>query len=589
MTKSGRGLSRFLVASLLALPAGWMAACQGGGGGDVVTEPIVVTVATAGGATSLAAGGRLGLTASVTHTNMDVTWSLSGASCPASCGTISPTGWGAAEYTAPAAVAATFTVSVTATSMDDTSKHDSVLLTVSPRACPPNAGMLEGQYAFLVQGFGPDAVAAVGSLTLDGCGVVTGGAADWFLGTYPAGSTISLAGTYAVGNQRRGTLTVLVPGFERTFAVALGGIAGGVASHGALTEFTASGNGQLSGELWKQDPDAFAVSRISGPYAFLLNGWTATGARRGIGGTVEADGSGHLGLGFLDAAGTGRSPISGTWDGTVGAPSPAGRAAVSAPNLTLYGTAIVYVVTADHLLMMIEDALDGALVSGSFLAQKGTFGQGSLSGNGAAWQTANYTQPGYASLTTSTLTLFTADGAGNLALTSVDQNDGGNLYTPAGIAYTYTVSANGHATIWTSPGVSGGKWYLTGPNTGLLLGFDPGMSVGAVAPQSAGPFSGASLDGTWFVRQAPGASPASTCASGVASSPGNGTISMTMDVNAAGSLSPGVASAPVFTVGGNGRATESNGLVIYVASPDRLFMMRMSTSDGASVVRILER
>jgi hypothetical protein len=527
----------------------------------------------------------------VTHTNKDVTWSLSGPSCPASCGTISLTGWGAAEYAAPASVPATFTVTVTATSMEDTSKHDSVRLTVNPRACPPNASMLDGQYAFLVQGFSPGGVvaAAIGSLTFDGCGVVTGGASDFFLGTYPAGTTTSLTGTYDIGNDRRGTVSVLSPGFSRTFAIAVGGVAGGVASRGALTDFSTTGNALLSGEMWKQDPGAFTASRISGPYAFLLNGWTTTGARRGMGGTVQADGNGHLGLGFVDTAGVGRSPLSGTWEGTVGAPSVNGRVAVSAVNLTLYGSAVAYVVTAEHLLMLITGALDGAVVSGSFLAQHGTFEQGSLSGNGVAWQTANYTQQGYGTMTTSTLTLFTADGAGNLALTSVDQNDGGNLYTPTGIAYTYTVDTKGHATIWVSPGVSGGKWYLTGPNAGLMLGFDPGMSVGGVEPQAAGPFSAASLGGTWFVRQAPGASMASTIASGVATSPGSGTLSTTMDVNGVSGLQAGVTSAPTFTVGSNGRATEWNGLVIYVASPDRLLMMPMSGSDTASVVRILER
>lgn len=566
--------------------------CDGGGGGS----DIGVGLTTAGGATSVTSGSTLAIRVNVTNsTTMVVTWNLTGPMCPGGCGTITPTALDFATYAAPANVATQFTVTVTATSVEDTSKSGSVTLAVLPRVCPAGASRLDGQFAFLLQGFDQasrDGIAVVGSFTSDACGVITGGTADYFLGQNVTGIA-PLTGTYAVGTDERGTIRLGLGATTANFAIALGGIDRGIAHRGAITEIdpAVGGGPVLSGSLWRQDPTAFALSRITGPFAFVLNGWIGSGPRMGMGGTIAADGAGHFTGGPLDVKTTGIAPPTTTasWTGTLGTPTAAGRSVVTAPVLTgAGGSAVMYAVTSGRMLLMVSDPSGGGRVlSGQMLAQTGPFDQGSLSGRLVTHQTANYDQPGYEALTTATLSLFTADGAGGLSITSYDQAFGGNSVHGSGIRYTYTVDPTGQATIFLPGQVSGGKWYLLGPGSALMLGFDYGVSVGEIVPQTSTPFTAANVIGDYFVRQAPGAGACSSNASGVARSPGNGTLSTTMDVNQGGVWTVGQAASRTLSVATDGTAADTDGDVYYLASSSRLFMMNRSPS--CPVVHLLER
>jgi hypothetical protein len=227
--------------------------------------------------------------------------------------------------------------------------------------------------------------------------------------------------------------------------------------------------------------------------------------------------------------------------------------------------------------------------SGNMLAQTGPFDAASLKGNLITYQTANYDQTSYELLTTATLALFAPDGAGNLPLTSADQNAGGNLHNPSGITYTYTVAANGQATIYTSPSIVGGRWYMTGPNTGLMLGFDYGVSTGAILPQAAGPFSAASISGDFLASQTPGASLGSTNSSGVATSNGGGTLATTLDLNFNGAFIAGQTATGTLTVAPNGRATDTNANVIYMVSPSTFLLMNESSSNSNPMIQLFEQ
>jgi hypothetical protein len=608
MTNIFRGLTTLTMLSVFVLSG-----CSGGGGGGGIANDISVTMNTAGNATTVDSGGTLTIKANVTNTtsNMDVTWTLTGSNCPGNCGTITPTSTDFAEYKAPSNVTAQFQVTVTATSIENPAKSWSIVLTVQARNCPATAALLSGQYAFLLQGFSNNAgvgpgIATVGSLTADGCGTITGGSADYYFGTTAAGNASSMSGSYTVGADNRGTLSLTVGTVTKTFAIALGKISNGVASKGGVTE-TAPSNPPtiLSGSLWLQDPAAFLQSKITGSYAFVLNGWNASqsyGPREAMGGTVTADGAGHFNSGLLDDKVYGIAAVTATpWTGTYGVPSTSGRTILNASALTgANGTAIIYVVNASQLIVMISDASStGRVFSGSMLAQQaGAFSLASLNSNIVTYQTANYWPgvPGYEMLTMSTLALFAPDGTGNLPITSYDQNAGANIYhatNPSG--YTYTVDANGQATIYTAPSTTGGRWYLTGPNTGLLLGFDYGVSVGTILPQSAGTLSAASISGNYFASQAPGGSIWSPYSSGTGTSTGNGTLTTTMDMNINGNYTPQQQTTGTLTADTlvNGRITDTNNRAIYVVSPSNFLMLnievRYDNVNATPVIQLFEQ
>jgi hypothetical protein len=101
--------------------------------GTGTTAPAVAVAVTPASA-SMTVGGLQQFAASVTGTsNTAVTWTVSGVGCSgATCGTISSSGL----YTAPAVVPSPATVSITATSVSDTTKSSSASVTISP---PPGA------------------------------------------------------------------------------------------------------------------------------------------------------------------------------------------------------------------------------------------------------------------------------------------------------------------------------------------------------------------------------------------------------------------------------------------------------------------
>jgi len=66
---------------------------------------------------------------------------------------------------------------------------------------------------------------------------------------------------------------------------------------------------------------------------------------------------------------------------------------------------------------------------------------------------------------------------------------------------TYAVESNGRVSLSSDTQSCGGNppvFYLTGLNTGFMVDTAPGVDAGTFEPQSAGPFSNASLSGDFF-------------------------------------------------------------------------------------------
>lgn len=157
---------------------------------------------------------------------------------------------------------ANFTVQVTdseSTALTST-KALSVHVTT---AASTNDSELKGQYAFLFNGY-DDATgsqeAVIGSIVADGSGTISSGIEDE---NGPNGTNLSAAvtGTYYIGANNRGAITLTTAAGSRTYAVTLSSLSSGVAQRGRFIEYDdTDGSGQRgSGVMRLQDTSAFSA------------------------------------------------------------------------------------------------------------------------------------------------------------------------------------------------------------------------------------------------------------------------------------------------------------------------------------------
>jgi hypothetical protein len=141
---------------------------------------------------------------------------------------------------------------------------------------------------------------------------------------------------------------------------------------------------------------------------------------------------------------------------------------------------------------------------------------------------------------------------------------------------TYSVAANGRVTITgaNNPQTA----YLVSPTSAFLIETSGGTSAGFVEHQSGGPFSAASISGNYIFGVAPPAVPASVFSSGIATSTGSGTLSVTSDESSLFGLALDQAiMATGINVASNGMGTDSVGDVIYMISPTKTVLINVST------------
>jgi hypothetical protein len=140
----------------------------------------------------------------------------------------------------------------------------------------PRNSLLNGSYAFLVSGYitpgAPQApIAWAGSLVADGNGNLSGVIDS--AGSFASVSGQSVTGTYIIGGDDRGTLTINTNGAgvsALTFDISVGSVrAGGVAQKAALAETDAT---KGSGFMEQQDTSSFSTSAMTGNYTFGMKG-----------------------------------------------------------------------------------------------------------------------------------------------------------------------------------------------------------------------------------------------------------------------------------------------------------------------------
>jgi hypothetical protein len=370
-----------------------------------------------------------------------------------------------------------------------------------------NNAELNGNYAFTFNGLtgnanGSVVFAAIGRFTADGAGNVTNGELDTNgVGTGSQLTALAFTGTYSIGADNRGVMSLNIPGGARlAFAMMANGNA-------QFIEFDAAGStGTIgSGTMEKVDPTAYSTARIAGDYAFGAAGFDNANNRAAIAGRFTSNGTGTLtnAAGDVNAYGTDYSMIFTAANYTV-SNNVMGRGTMNLA-FTFGGTPdtlnfVFYIVNSGKLFVMESDAVTTAtpLLNGVVVQQQipvGGFTNASLNGSMVIYLTGRSVCGGATgSVPKAGAGLLTANGNGAFSLT-YDENycRAPNSFTNA--PGTYSVASNGRASI--TVGGFSLVAYLVNLNQIFLFVSDPNVLFGFGEPQAAGSFTNGALKGTY--------------------------------------------------------------------------------------------
>jgi len=533
------------------LAAAMMAALAGcGGGGSTFNvqnppPPPASTVAIAFQAappTSIAINTTATLTATVTNdpSNAGVDWSLS-CKNTANCGALNAqhtASGGSVTFTPPASFAGNSdAVNIVAYATADHTQN-----IVAPLIVSAFGSSLGGTYVLQAQGVDVSLqpYQFAGVIVLDGNGGVTSGEQtinffDQNIGYQTSKIDSVTGGSYFLGADGRGTITINTSdpdvgqnGVETFSFVSLSPAQALIAE----TDFNESATGTMDLQTSKLAP--------AGGYAFVVSGTDlATASPVAFGGIFNIDSpnaiSGAGSVADQNLAGT--LTLKQTLSGTLSTPDSFGAVTLMLtipgfPTATTFQFTGYVVDTAD--IKLIES--DNSTGSGSGSTGGVAIGQGSATGTFAADSSLSGTYvfglvgtdlAGFAPSTFTSVGLFTADGAGNLANgftdTFLQQNGAqGNLGSQISAAFsgTYAVDPTrtgrvrpvfAHFSPFPKPGFSPKFiFYLTGNgNPALVLdGSDttsainyPSVGTGIAYPQSAAPFTFGGDYGFSFTQQ----------------------------------------------------------------------------------------
>jgi hypothetical protein len=486
---------------------------------------------------------------------------------------------------------------------------NALTLTIVPRTT--TACALFGLYHFLFTGFentqgsakDNQPVMVVGAFGVDANGNLNG---EEDINEYPfAGGGGDLASALITGTctnsatPNQGTLTFTLmnnPAFTGTFTYTFALQPGGSGPpRGRLAEPNemnpSFGTISGSGVFVATAPDA----ALNGDYAFGLAGSDTFGGGSGnqigaVGRFTYSNGNLSAGVGDINDGGavTANAPVTGT-----ALPFPSDLYSRTGLNVTIGGQQAILIIYANSsgggfaiggisqgtkaLVGFISPQADaGAYNDGSFNAPLvfSTWGAPAPLYTGASYTASSDTTLGLASGFNS--------GAGTFNL-QFDQVSGGVANLIQNSAATYSVASNGRTTIsYTSGGNTVNYvYYLDSANDGFILG-ESGKAAefGFFQPQTSGPFTTATIDGTFssgtFLPLAP-ASP-------------NLVTEITLNNGTLSANTPAGALTGTYTVAPSGRGTASvnlpalggSNLVFYVIGPNSVAVMGSdnTTSDA---------
>jgi hypothetical protein len=481
-------------------------------------------------------------------TNTGVTWTVTGAGCNgSSCGTVSSAGL----YIAPPSVPTPSTVMVTATARADSTRSASAEITIAPT----NNSKLNGQYALLFKGFDSVGVyQAAAFFIADGNGNVTSGVEDVNRTSGPR-TGLAISGTYQIGGDNRGILTLKSQLGTSTFVLALNGSA----KTGSVVESDNSGI-RGSGIIKLQDSLAFDPSVFSGGYALSLTGADASGARIGAIGSIFPSGAGTISGSSLDVNDAGNlMPTFGTFSGTYRVDG-TGRGAATFVIPGFDGGTFdfaLYAISANEYFILSIDPVSGGnpIFAGMLEAQIGLpFLTSSFKGSSIFDLTGTN-----GSSSQVTVGRMQFDGAENI-LVQFDENSGGNITIGGVLTGAYSIQLNGRGVLTLdNQGALPSIWivYAIAPNRAFVLTSDGSVGSGEANAQAlAPPFEAGDLEGNFEFGAGEPASYQASLLSGSVFFDGASEVSGTEDKSQAGSFVRGLPLVGIYaisTVSNNGR------------------------------------
>jgi hypothetical protein len=466
-----------------------------------------------------------------------------------------------------------------------------------------NDAELKGSYAFTFSGISGNGsvssvFASVGRFTADGAGNLTNGELD----TNSIGAGAKLAaqpftGTYSIGTDNRGVMTLNISGGSARLAFAM--LANGNAQ---FIEFDASGGAGTigSGTMEKVDTSAYSTARITGDYAFGAAGLDNSNSRASMQGRFTSNGTGTLtnAAGDVNAYGTDYL-MNFTAANYAVSNATTGRGTMhlaftfgGAPDSLNF---VFYVVNSGKLFVMEHDAVTTAtpLLNGVVVQQQvpsGGFTNASLDGNLVIYLTGLSMCGSGSGVPKAVAGLLTPSGSGALSLT-YDENFCRAPNTVTGAAGTYSVATNGRTSI-TIGGFSLVA-YLVKSNQIFLSVSDSNVLFGFGEPQAAIAFTDSALKGTYAGSATYPATFAVTAFSGEFAADGTsptGNLTGTEDIGARSGPVSGAAFQATYSLSpsptnGRGTMTVTSGTggnaIIYMISPSKFVAVSMNDPNPA--------
>ena len=524
--------------------------------------------------------------ATVTNSLYDaVTWEVNGVmGGTLLAGTIDVNG----VYTAPATIPAPAAVTVTAVLNAATGFSASSIATVTSVVFSNSS--MQGNYVLSLRGIDTSSMTfnAVGAITADGNGNITGGEED--LNDLKSGYVHAtlVTGTYTVGPDGRGMLNLNSSLGSSSYAIALRAPnnAGLIAADSTVVNAIGSLEGQAAGVVAPSGSYAFGFAGRSsscGPLnsvgIFGLNGGALSGAQdANCDGTITQSQGLSGGYGSIDGQGRGTGSFS-----------------ASTGNSDF----VYYVVSANRYRFLSSDT-GTSLLGSADLQTQASFAASDFNGPYVI-ASSGTSQAGIVN----GLMQINASG-GNIPLGYIDINDTGT-YSSGSLTGAYTLSSNGYVTGTVNALLASFPFsmYLVSPTQAYYLDLRTDVTAGGTAyaqnPAMLGNLGWAGSYATeqfgYFVASGVTWPENSTAVSGQISANGSGVLSGTLDIHDPTGVLPDLPMQGSYSVGTSvlGRAsvkiTTSDGTrdyVAYVLDPGRVQMLGTDsnlTAGGDSIIQ----
>ncbi len=425
------------------------------------------------------------------------TFSITGGSLPPGLTLNTSTG----AITGTPTTAGTYNFTSQVVDSQDNTATASCSITINAAQSCTNNGNVNGNYAFLFQGWFNHGSGYVlndtaGSFVFDGNGNITSGQYDRN-DAVNGPSQGTLTGTYCVPANNLGTMTIdFSNGPSTTFAFVLQPNA-----NGNIIPYDTTTPVDASGIFLKQNTSDFSTSDFTGQYSLGFIGVDNAYSRFGLAGAFTANGTANLTNGELDTDDGGNAGNT-TFSSDNFSVTSSGRGTVSI-NVSGVGTGnfAFYVVNSSQLLIIQIDPISQGLqtlFSGQIVQQQGlTYSDSDLNGVSVLGLQGLDTgcNPACAD---AQLIFVTWNGSGSLSH-SEDENDGGTVSSSSGSGGTYSVGSNGRVTLSGTGGGHSLLFYLTGKNTGVVVGSGGSkVQFGSMVAQSGSNFNNNSISGNYY-------------------------------------------------------------------------------------------